>query len=86
MIDTRAVLPVQELLDEMLGDWSADHDDGDNPGYYVWSYDETSGILTVQYDADDDAAHVSTVAAFRFVGAGQVDDEGDTDDEEGGGA
>lgn len=75
----KTILPIAELLNELIGDQSSDYNDGDHPGYYSWTYDPEMSLLAIQYDADDEAEHAPTLAVLKFVGAGPVQD----DDEDG---
>jgi hypothetical protein len=70
--DARPPLPVPAILD-VIGDATGDHHDGTHHGYYSLSYDARTGLLTLDYEADDDAPHASTTAVFRFVGSGLAD-------------
>jgi len=60
-------LPVRALLDELIGDQSSDYADGDHPGYFRWTWDEPSGVLTVSYEADPEADHEDTTAHFQLI-------------------
>jgi hypothetical protein len=72
--DQISSLPVEDLLEELIGDKSSVHNDGDHPGYYSYAYEPTAGILTVTFEADGDDPCLSTVAVFRLVGTGIKDD------------
>jgi hypothetical protein len=76
----KTALPVEQLLEELIGDQSSDYADGDHPGYYAYEYDQATGLLTVTYDPDDDADHAPTAAVFRLVTVGIADDEGQDED------
>jgi hypothetical protein len=68
----RQPLPVPAILNA-IGDASSDHHDGTHHGYYSLTYDQQTGLLSLSYEADDDAPHGSTTAVFRFVGSGLAD-------------
>jgi hypothetical protein len=44
------LLPVEQLLQDWLGDTSSDYADGDHPGYFRWSWDDVDQVLTVRYE------------------------------------
>lgn len=72
-VPEKPILPVETLLAELIGDQSSDYNDGDRPGYYGFKFDQEAGLLTVNYDPDEDAEHAPTKAVFKFVGAGPAD-------------
>jgi hypothetical protein len=66
----KAAMPADVLLDELIGDTSSDYADGDNPGYFRYSFDPASGELTVRYEPDGEAGteYAETITVFRFAG------------------
>ena len=66
----KPILPIHDLLLQAVDDGS-DYNDGDDPGWYGHNWNPDTGLLAIRYVADDDVAgHTSTIAVFKFQGAG----------------
>jgi hypothetical protein len=65
-----SMLSVESMLDETIGDISTDLADGDNPGYFRYTWDRRSAAtLRLYYEPTEEAEHVATVAIFKYIGS-----------------
>lgn len=48
----RPPLPVEDMLDALIGDTSSDYNDGDHPGYYRHVWLPATGRLTLHYEPE----------------------------------
>jgi hypothetical protein len=53
MGEEKTALPVEALLNALIGDSSSDLADGDNPGYFRYVFNPETGVLHVHYEHPD---------------------------------